>query len=428
MNKNDDIKLSSIINFSEMEKVFEYFSVVTKLDVALYDGGGKELLSKRAEGNICILAKNHAVCRQNIIYAEKKSFEIGEPYIYSCGCGLIMCSSPVIFEGKSRGSIVCGPVMLWEADDYAKEELCEKAKLLGINVNLDLLFDKVLSLECVNLTAAVQILFIMINSLSTEYGRQQRQRREITAQQARISELIAEKNISKAAIERIEKKSEGLHYSLAAEKELISYVQTGSKPQANELLNRILGEIFSGFGGDIDRIKIRVFELLAFLSRAAADVGAPLSQTDKIIKKSYEIIQVSSDFEKVCYLTVKAMEEFIDVVYATRLTKKSGGYISAAINYIRKNYSENLTLSTVAKNIYVSSFYLSHLFRTEMNTTYTDYLCKVRIEKAKKALKNKDAVISEVAAMSGFDDPNYFTKVFKKYTGITPKEYKALFK
>ncbi|MCL2705762.1 MAG: helix-turn-helix domain-containing protein, partial [Spirochaetaceae bacterium] len=61
--------------------------------------------------------------------------------------------------------------------------------------------------------------------------------------------------------------------------------------------------------------------------------------------------------------------------------------------------------------------------------TFSDYLCKVRIEKAKGFLKNeKDPRIWEIAEKTGFNDPNYFAKSFRKIVGVSPKEYKKYFK
>ena len=93
------------------------------------------------------------------------------------------------------------------------------------------------------------------------------------------------------------------------------------------------------------------------------------------------------------------------------------------------NYVEELTLKKVADATFISAFYLSHLFRKEMNTTFSDYLCKIRIEKAKNLLKNeKDPRIQEIAEKTGFNDPNYFAKSFKKIVGLVPREYKKFFK
>ncbi len=420
-------KIGDILDLSELKKLFSYFSVMTGLDVTLYASDGQAVLTNRQKDSVCDFADNCSVCRENIVYGGLKSAELGEPYIFSCGCGLIMCSSPVIFEGKLIGSIVCGPTMLWEADEFAKDEFFTKLSKLNITGDFSEYFNKIKTLDCVNMTAAAQILFIIVNSLSREHGKYLLQRAKISDQQSRISELIAEKKASSVSIERIEKHSEKFRNPLEMEKELISYVQTGNRQEAKKILNSILGEIFSLSGGDTDIIKIRVFELLAFLSRAAVDSGAPLSSTDEIIRKASEIMKENADFEEVCFLTAEALDAFIDVVYESRSLKKSSEHLSKAIAYIAENFADELSLGKVAGAVFVSNYYLSHLFRDEMGTTFSDYLCKVRIEKAKEYLKDVGMKISEAAEKAGFNDANYFAKTFKKYTGLTPKAYRSLF-
>jgi two-component system response regulator YesN len=122
------------------------------------------------------------------------------------------------------------------------------------------------------------------------------------------------------------------------------------------------------------------------------------------------------------------MERFIDTVHQNRGQKQTSEHLSKAIGYITRNYADDLSLGNVAASVFVSEYYLSHLFRKEMDTTFSNYVCRIRIDKAKEFLKNeKMAQIQEVAGRVGFNDANYFAKMFKKTTGVTPKEYHSFF-
>jgi two-component system response regulator YesN len=181
--------------------------------------------------------------------------------------------------------------------------------------------------------------------------------------------------------------------------------------------------------GNTDTIRVKIFELIAYLSRAAVDAGAPLWEVNRITKGAFEICEDHTDFERMCFLTTQAMERFIDTVYQNRKQRPNSSHLTKAIDYIMAHYAEELSLSTVAHSVYVSEYYLSHLFRKEMNITFSDYICRVRIEKAKEYLKNdRSAQIQEISDKTGYNDPNYFAKIFKKVTGVTPKEYQAFFK
>lgn len=73
--------------------------------------------------------------------------------------------------------------------------------------------------------------------------------------------------------------------------------------------------------------------------------------------------------------------------------------------------------------MFVSTYYLSHLFRREMGVTFSDYLAKVRVEKA-KALLMEGVSVESTSERVGYNDSNYFIKIFKKYVGVTPAKYR----
>ena len=419
--------LQEIIDIKQIEKLLRYFSVVTGLDAALHGPAGNVLIAHRRQGAICEEAGACHVCHEHLAYGGKKSMELGEPYIYACGCGLVMCSSPVIFSEELIGSITCGPAMLWEADEIALEEITKKTAGMNITISEELLRN-IPSCACINITAAAQLLFIMVNSLTREHSKYLRQRERITEQQARIAEFVIERKAAAAGLREVEKRS-ALAYPIEKEKELIAFVQSGKKQQAKALLNDILSVIFSMAEGGLDTIRVRLFELLAFLSRAAVSAGAPFKEVNIITKEAFEICEEHTDFEQLCFLTARAMERFIDTVYQNREQKQTSFHLTKAIDYIREHYMENLTLSVVASSVYVSEYYLSHLFRKEMNRTFSDYVVKVRIEKAGEFLReNTTARIQEAADKVGFNDSTYFAKIYKKHTGISPREYQSFFK
>lgn len=92
--------------------------------------------------------------------------------------------------------------------------------------------------------------------------------------------------------------------------------------------------------------------------------------------------------------------------------------------YIRSHYSENITLNSLAERFFLHPNYLSRLFKEKTGKNFVEYLTEVRIEKVKELLGNSDLKIVEICAMTGYDNPRYFSKVFKQATGMTPREYR----
>ena len=95
-----------------------------------------------------------------------------------------------------------------------------------------------------------------------------------------------------------------------------------------------------------------------------------------------------------------------------------------ALDYISAHYAENLSLLAVADYVGISPNYLGHLFIRHLGVTFTEQLNKVRIERAKSLLNNPQYMIYEVGAMVGIDNTTYFTRLFKRYTGQTPRDYR----
>lgn len=94
--------------------------------------------------------------------------------------------------------------------------------------------------------------------------------------------------------------------------------------------------------------------------------------------------------------------------------------------YLQEHYREKISLEQIASNMYLSSFYISKIFKSETGDSPINYLIGIRMEKAKEILsEHPDASLQEVAAQVGYDDVYHFSKLFKKYYGISPGYYKT---
>ena len=102
-------------------------------------------------------------------------------------------------------------------------------------------------------------------------------------------------------------------------------------------------------------------------------------------------------------------------------------HIRKVITAINQDLTEDLSLKTQAEALNVNPSYLSTLFKKETGMTLTDYVNNKRIEYALLLLNSTDMQIQTIALYCGIPDVNYFTKVFKKIVGKTPKEYREMF-
>lgn len=101
--------------------------------------------------------------------------------------------------------------------------------------------------------------------------------------------------------------------------------------------------------------------------------------------------------------------------------------IRASLEYINRNYRNNVKLGEVAEYIGMSESYFSRYFKKVMGEGFSEYLNKVRVEKAKEVLQDKKITMQEVAELVGYSNSAYFTQIFKNLTGISPKMYQKQF-
>lgn len=109
---------------------------------------------------------------------------------------------------------------------------------------------------------------------------------------------------------------------------------------------------------------------------------------------------------------------------AMRHREKTSNAVEQAKAYIEENFTADLSLENLAKQIGISPYYLSKLFKELEGINYIDYLTKLRIGYAKKELAESEKSIKEICCDTGYSDPNYFSRIFKKWTGITPTEFR----
>lgn len=116
----------------------------------------------------------------------------------------------------------------------------------------------------------------------------------------------------------------------------------------------------------------------------------------------------------------------LETFYANDDSKVEIKAIRLAKKYMEDHFSEDVSLDEVAEHVYLNPVYLSRLFKQTTGENYTDYLITIRMEKAKELLEESHLKAYEICEQVGYGNAKYFYKIFRKYTGYTTKEYRAL--
>ncbi|MGQ8871639.1 helix-turn-helix domain-containing protein [Paenibacillus sp. TSA_86.1] len=110
--------------------------------------------------------------------------------------------------------------------------------------------------------------------------------------------------------------------------------------------------------------------------------------------------------------------------YHSRMGQGQAAHVQKAIGYIETSLTQDVSLQQVAGQVHLHPGHLSELFKKEMGVTFGDFVTDMRIRRAMDMLAVSPAKVSEIAAISGYEDVKYFSRLFKKHTGKTPSEYR----
>ena len=91
---------------------------------------------------------------------------------------------------------------------------------------------------------------------------------------------------------------------------------------------------------------------------------------------------------------------------------------------MNENFRRDISLDDVSREVDISPYYFSKLFKQETGKNFIEYLTEIRLRSARELLQNSQYSIKEIFAQSGYSDPNYFSRIFKKYEGVTPSEFR----
>ena len=99
-------------------------------------------------------------------------------------------------------------------------------------------------------------------------------------------------------------------------------------------------------------------------------------------------------------------------------------HVKRALDYIDSRYNDNITLEDVINYLNINKSYFCTLFKKETGKTFTEYLNRIRIEKSKSMLLEENSSILDIALSVGFSNQNYFSILFRRYTGLSPIQFR----
>lgn len=218
---------------------------------------------------------------------------------------------------------------------------------------------------------------------------------------------------------------EALESRYADEEKLMRAVSAGQADQAAIVYSRFTSRQMERRTTPPLRDMKNYFIVFNTLLRKAVEYGHvhPL-YIDQLSSEFAKQIEAASTPEALATLGPKMVRHYCRIVQDFSL-KGHSHLISKLLILVEADLTADLSLSALARQLNVNSSYLSALFKKEIGSTLTEYVSKRRVNHAMILLEASSLQIQTIAQQCGIPDVNYFTRTFKKYAGVTPKEYRA---
>lgn len=242
--------------------------------------------------------------------------------------------------------------------------------------------------------------------------------------QTRISYNAAEKLYKNRYQKTAQSRSNGVDilaiYDAAQEKNLLQGIREQDETRVNAVIDGVFTQLSKQNPTDAEA-QLIFLDVLSGLSRAWKEQSVDISklyQMDIAQKKLQNFASIDEAQKWFQQLIHRSFE-----MGGPRCSPTSH-YVEEAISYIHRHYAMEISQSAIANAIGISPSYLSKQFKEDLGIGFADFLCNYRLDKAKALLIQTDRSNKEIAQMVGFSDDAYFSRVFKKDTGMTPKEYR----
>jgi two-component system response regulator YesN len=231
----------------------------------------------------------------------------------------------------------------------------------------------------------------------------------------------ADQVVASSELERGDAESTFYPYELEAR--LAQSVRLGEAETARAVFRELWQRLSAATAGEAELARARALELATVLTRAALEGGAGSSVLSVLQRASLEELTAAPTAAAVEEWVRAVLDECLKAVEASQAALRSE-VIGQAKRYINQHFREPVSLEDVAREVHLSPFYLSRLFKEKEGVNFVDYLTRLRLEEAKQLLAQTNDTVAAIAEQVGYAEANYFSRIFRRHFGMSPSEYR----
>ena len=388
--------------FNKIQDILDKYQKATGISALIVDKEAK-IIDKNQPSWFCrnYYCKNQSLCTKDHKLILNESLKWGGLFVYLCHKDFILWCVPIVAKKKLIGGVISGFVLLEQYKFLSEKYLLEFSK--------DQSCLKYITNQAAN-KFSNKLYNLLVNEKITDKKYLDESKRKVLAQREIAEKIIEKKNKKEIDSNKIYEKQDKLLNS-------IKYSET---EEIRSNLNDVLSEIYLEGINNIKLLKFRMLELFVLISRTIIeynqDIEGLYNLTTEYMKNSENL----DDIHSFSLWLTDILNNFIEEVIIKR---KKISRMYKAVEYIKNNLNKKLAISEVAWEVDLSESRFSYLFHKEFGISFSDYINKLKIEKAKALLNTNSYSIVEIALALNYNDQSYFTKIFKKLAGCTPKEY-----
>jgi AraC-like DNA-binding protein len=335
-------------------------------------------------------SQNQVACRKNRAHAIAESLRWGEPTVTFCDRRRLIWAIPLMHNAKALGGLI--------ATTTEKRIFPDKSGSPALDIRT-VCGDLRTLAERENLVNADMMLAHRVES------QRQRDRAE-TIHQLKLLPPVDIRQMY-----------------LREEPALLAAIRKDDRGEARNILNRILAAIYYRADKRIDLIKSFFMELVVTMCRTAVEAGGNVDELfGANLSRLSELSGISSQ-EKLAPWLRDLLERIMDSI--RRHPRKPHSVLAeAALRYMSEHFYENIARDDVAEALNLSPSHFSRLLKKQLGKSFTELLNHMRVNRAAELLVRTDKPLSIIALDVGFKDQSYFTKVFRRYLSLPPRQYR----
>ena len=403
---------------ARIEEAMQSFCALSDVAITFFDPAGEIKREWRPQSKFCdyffAYHDPESACMKNLASSAKLAAELGEPYVFLCKAGLVKIAVALILEGQTLGCFMAGPLVMGELKERDVSSLFSADHLRPDMLPKAILFLR--TIKTYNPKEIAHLSSLLWNSILAAVAP--------SADYVGINSRFKEQNQVSLSLQKYKKENKTTRYPYDLENQLFALVKEGEAQKALETLGDLMEKISLSEAGDLSAIKTKALGICTILTRSVTDKTILTQEQAESYYFNMNALNKATSFQDLSALTSGFVKKLAEAVASTSYAGNSQ-IIRLAVQYVNEHYKDKISLRTVAGHLHTNPSYLSMLFKQEMGVTFTHYLNQMRINRSCDLLTSTNLNLVDVSFQVGYDDQSYYTKIFKKLKGTTPKNYRT---